>query len=657
VLKRWLAAEIGRAPTLYAVLLLVGASLLAYSNSLDAGFHYDDAHHIVANPYLRDARFVPQFFHRPDMFSAMPGHVMYRPLLLVTLAWNYQLGGYDPLHWRLTSIALHALCTVGVFLTFRLLLAQLHPRRERAANAGGLVAALCFALHPVFTESVDYASARSSLLSGCLLVWAFYCHRRACATARGLPRLLLWTASLALFAGALLAKEVAVVFPALLLWAAVLETRHRAAVLPSLLLLALYLVVRRLVLGTAVLDFAAHQAGVATADPGSGGARPILWNLATQARVVAAYVGMLLLPGDLCADRFVRVSRTVFEPAVLFGATVILGLLALAWRARRSHPLVSLGIVWFFVSLAPTSSVIPLNVVMNEHRLYLPGIGAMIALAGAVQPLWRRRTRVLVPVCAAACVLLALLTLRRNEDWRDGQRLWESAVRVSPESAGAWNSLGAERGARGDFEGAAGAYAKALALDPNSWNASFNLGTLHLQRGRATGDYAMLERAEEWLELSERIRPDATRSQWFLAETWWAMGRREKAKSSFERLAGFSPLLFEMSRYPLARMALERGDTETAARLYDEALRSARDPVSALLGLAGLSVVSGREDWARKQVEAAMTARPHDPEPHLFLARLRPGTAEAARHLFEAERRGYRPTEADRSELLARRKA
>ncbi|MGQ0612756.1 MAG: tetratricopeptide repeat protein [Planctomycetaceae bacterium] len=656
-MRRWFAAEIGRAPTLYALLLLVAVSFLAYANSLDAGFHYDDAHHIVANPYLRDAKYVPQFFHRPDMFSAMQGHVMYRPLLLVTLAWNYQWGGYDPLHWRLTSIALHALCTGGVFLTFRLLSAQLQPRRERAANAGGLVAALCFSLHPVFAETVDYASARSSLLAGCLLVWATYCHRRACTAARGLPRLGFWSASLALFAGALLSKEIAVVFPALLFWAAVLEKRHRAAVLPSLLVLALYLVVRRLVLGTAVLDFAARQVGLAAADPGSGGARPILWNLATQVRVVAAYVGMILLPGDLCADRFVRVSRGFLEPAVLFGASVILGLLTLAWRARRSHPLVSLGIVWFFVSLAPTSSIIPLNVVMNEHRLYLPGIGAMFALAGAVQPLWRSRAGALVPIGAALCVLLALLTLRRNEDWRDSQRLWESAVRVSPQSAGAWNSLGVERGARGDFEGAAGAYAKALALDPDSWNASFNLGTLHLQRGRETGDYALLERAEEWLELSLKLRPDSTRSQWFLAETWWAMGRRENAKSAFERLAGLSPLLFEMSRYPLARMALERGDSETAARLYDEALRSARDPVSALLGLARVSLVAGREDLARQQVDAAMAARPHDPEPHLFLARLRPGTSEAARHLFEAERRGYRATEADRAELLFRRKA
>ena len=122
---------------------------------------------------------------------------------------NYLQGGYDPLPWRLTAIALHALTAVGVFLTIRTLAAQLLPRPNRGAEGGALVAALVFAVHPVFTEAVDYASARSSLLASCFLVWAFLVHRWAAGRRPGPGRVALWALSLLLFACALLSKEIA----------------------------------------------------------------------------------------------------------------------------------------------------------------------------------------------------------------------------------------------------------------------------------------------------------------------------------------------------------------------------------------------------------------------------------------------------------------
>jgi len=645
----WLRREIARAPGAYAALLVVAVSFVAYSNSLRAGFHYDDTHHIVANPFLRDLGFVPQYFHRPDMFSALPGHDMYRPLLLATFALDYHWGGYDPLPWRLTAIALHAFCSVGVFLTFRTLRAQLTPARQGSATLGALVAALLFSLHPVFTEAVDYASARSSLLAGGLTVWAFFLHRKA-GGAGGPWRLAAWIASLLCFAAALLSKEIATVFPALLLWTAVLERRGYLAALPAIAVAALYFYARRQLLGAAVLDFQAHEAAVAAADAGSGGARPILWNLYTQARVIGAYLILLLFPRGLCIDRYVRVSETPFEPGVIAGALAIAGLLALAWRLRRTHPLASLGIVWFFVALAPTSSVIPLNVVMNEHRLYLPGAGLVLALGPAVLRLRR-------PVLLAAGGVLLALTLHRNAQWSDPVRIWESAVEVSPDSTGAWNSLGVQRLAAGDFDGALAAYRRALDLDPRSWNAAFNLGTAHLARGRERGDAALLREAERWLQHSLALRPDATRSEWYLAETRFEMGRRDEAQAAFERLGGGSARLYEMTRYPLARIALARGDAAAAEARYREALEDGADPVAARLGLAQVAVFLGRRTEARHEAERALAERPHDPLPHMFLAKLDPGTPRAVKHLFEAERRGYRPTEAEREGVLARRRA
>ncbi len=642
-MRAWLLRETARAPRFWSCALLVAAAFLAYANSLGGAFHYDDGHHIVGNPFLRDPKYWLQFFHRPDLFSALEGHHMYRPLVLLSYALNYHQGGYDPLPWRLTAIALHALTAVGVYLTIRSLAAQLRQRPRRAAGSGALVAALVFAVHPLFTEAVDYASARSSLLATCCLLWAFLAHRTAGRTPRGARRVALWLLSLLLFTMALLSKEIAIVFPVLLLLAAWLDRKGYVAVLPAALVALLYLFVRHALLGAAVLDFAARAR--ADADPGSGGARPILWNLYTQARVVVSYLALLLFPRDLTPNRYVRVSETPFELPVIASCLLLLALLHLGWRGRARRPLLCLGILWFFVALAPTSSIIPLNQVMNEHRLYLPAVGLAIAFATAA---WR------LPRAAKPAIVVALLglTLVRNRDWADPVRLWESAVRASPLSDGSWNSLGVQRRLRGDLEGARGALLRARDLAPHSWDATFNLGTLLLQIGRERGEYAALEEAQRWLLRSMELRPDATRSRWYLAETLKEMRRPEQAEAIWRALACESTRLYEMTRYPLAALALERGRPEEAEARYREALAEGSDPVPAWLGLGKVALDRGDRPEAARCAAEAGRSRPHAGEPWLFLARLYAGSALGARHLIEAERRGVRVTDAERRSIL-----
>ncbi len=648
-LVAWLRGEIGRATALYAAVGVIAAACLAYANSLDGGFHYDDGHHIVANPFLRSLDYVDDYFTRPDMFSALPDHEMYRPVLLLTFALNYHWGGYDPLPWRLTALALHAFCAVGVFLTIRILCVQLLDSTSRSATGVGFVAALFFALHPVFTETVNYASARSSLLATALMLWAFYCHRKAAAFSRAGVRTVLWTLSLALFGLALLSKEIAIVFPALLFWLAWQERRGFLAVLPSLLVAVLYLhFARGELLGSPVIDFAAREAAAQAApDPALGGGRPMLWNLFTQARVVPAYVALFILPAGLCVDRYVRVSETPWEAGVVLGVILIVALLVAAWRLRHRRPLVSLGLTWFFLALAPTSSVIPLNVVMNEHRLYLPGIGVEFLVAALL-----RRGGLRPWLVGTLAVVACVVTMSRNRDWRDSYRLWESTVAVSPQSPGAWNSLGVQRGARGEFEGAVEAYQNAIRLNPRAWNATFNMGTLQLRRGRETGQVEHFATAERWLNRSLEIEPRSQRSRWYRAEVWWEQDRRDEARSAFHELASESARLYEMTRFPLAKMALDEGDYDTSEVCYRYVLKFGNDPVGAHLGLARLAEERGDAAEVVRCARAAMQARPHDPAPHIFQARRKVGTLEAMRHLFEAERRGYRASAEERRQIM-----
>ena len=70
-------------------------------------------------------------------------------------------------------------------------------------------------------------------------------------------------------------------------------------------------------------------------------------------------------------DDFV-ISKTLLSPWTTLPA--IAGLLALAVGAlvlRKKHPLITFGIVFFFVAHALESTIIPLEIAF-EHRNYLP---------------------------------------------------------------------------------------------------------------------------------------------------------------------------------------------------------------------------------------------------------------------------------------------
>ena len=97
-----------KSPLSFLLLAALGL-LLVYQNALDNSFHYDDFHSIKANPHIRNLANIPAFFQRPEMFSGMAERAMYRPLVLVSYALNYWLGGLDVQGFHLFNLGLHGL--------------------------------------------------------------------------------------------------------------------------------------------------------------------------------------------------------------------------------------------------------------------------------------------------------------------------------------------------------------------------------------------------------------------------------------------------------------------------------------------------------------------------------------------------------------------
>jgi hypothetical protein len=100
-------------------------------------------------------------------------------------------------------------------------------------------------------------------------------------------------------------------------------------------------------------------------------------NLLSQANVIIEYMKLLILPSPdrLNVDHEFQLAKSLFEYPTFLSVTVIFSLSGLAIYLRRKARVLSFAVLWFFVTLIPSSSLIPTTEIMVEYRLYLPSFG------------------------------------------------------------------------------------------------------------------------------------------------------------------------------------------------------------------------------------------------------------------------------------------
>ncbi|MDB6146734.1 MAG: tetratricopeptide repeat protein, partial [Spartobacteria bacterium] len=197
--------------------------------------------------------------------------------------------------------------------------------------------------------------------------------------------------------------------------------------------------------------------------------------LITQPYVALLYLKTFFWPIGLSADYDLNPFATTDDARFWAGVVfifffVLAGITAAVFKKTR---VIGFGLLWFLVALLSTSSL-PLAEVMNDHRTFLPYIGLVIAIAGAIS-LWidRRATYSITGKIAAGCAVALLLcangytTRQRNKVWKSEETLWRDVVTKSPRNGRGLMNYGNTLMAKGDFNGALDYFHRALALTPH----------------------------------------------------------------------------------------------------------------------------------------------------------------------------------------------
>ena len=323
-------------------------------------------------------------------------------------------------------------------------------------------------------EAVVYLSGRSVLLSTALLLGALLAHERGRDDAPS-ARAWRWLSLLA-FVLAVLARETALVYPLLLVvWEASRPEggKKRLALAPGLLAGILAGVLFTL---SRYRDLAAFSAEL----------RSPLDSVAMNLAGLPESLSLWFRPWALS---LIHPEPAIAAPRVMLGLSIILFLAIIALRGRRHGgmaALAGLAAVWVLITLAPTHGLIARRDVITERQLYLAWVGPSLLAGGLWMALRRTPAARLLPV-AGAMVLLGAgwASMRRVELWKDEVRLWRDTVQKAPDSALAWNNLGAARREAGDIPGAADAFRRAIMLDPSAPKPRFNLLALEMISFRA----------------------------------------------------------------------------------------------------------------------------------------------------------------------------
>jgi protein O-mannosyl-transferase len=422
-----------------AVAALSVLVLIAYLPSLSNGFVWDDNQQIVMNPDLRGDTPWSRLFSSDvwgHIHPNQPGHTnYYRPLQMVAYRVTIDWFGMKAQSLHLLSIAFALAAVLAAFAVYLRL-------TKRVAIA--FAAAALFAVHPMHSEAVDWISALPEL--GCatfvlvafgLFLSAYGRTADAVPNARQSPKRWLWLClSIIAFAVALLWKETAVVFPALVAAYVLCTDRGTVAAklrssakvsAPFWFVLAGYLALRFRILGflsTSQRIWGLNDFQVALND----------------CHLLAMYWWKLAIPIPLNAYYLFSPVRSVFDARAVSGILFLLIAFAAIVYAFRHASVAGFAALWVFITLLPVMNIYALGRnAFAERYLYLPSVGFCLLIAIlASLAINRLPKKSLLPVSAillAGVVFwLSWETFTRNPDWHDDATLFHQTLSVSPDA-------------------------------------------------------------------------------------------------------------------------------------------------------------------------------------------------------------------------------
>ena len=592
--------------------LLGLVTFVLYSGSLSFDFVWDDWPQIVNSPIIRTWSNLPRAFGSDLWYHVARRQVYYRPLFVAWSMLNYTLFGLRPWGWHLGAVLLHVAAVTAVFWL---------ARRLGLEYWTAALTALIFALHPIHIEPVTWVSAASDTMVtmfAALAFAAFLNGRNSERNTRQEKRVAWRIASLALLACALLTKEMAVVFSALVgiyAWLDPAETRASPGrrILGAAKEAAPYVV---LTLAYALLRKHALLHATGQFNPNHG-----MMDVArTLPLVMSIYLRQLLVPVGITGLYYTpyvtsAILNQVVAPAAVLGAALI-GLWY--WNRREGNSIVAFAGLWLLVGLAPALYLRNFSDgdFVRDRYMYLPSIGFAILAAIGLRhlPSFKGWSAQAMQGCAVLvlCGGYVCASLAQQVYWGSDLLMLARGQALYPGNPYAVAGLAKEYSQRGAHERAIELAESVVRDHPEYGYGPLALAEVYIHAGR-------FEEGRVWLG---RVNPDYSKSEVGmagLAGLYGQMGDYERAFALCSEILDKEPNLYS-ALYNCGNIHLMDGQYTDAERLLSHAVQLVPEQAAPKHFLGRALLQDGRNAKAQPYLLQAAAMDPKVWDYHYWLA-------------------------------------
>ena len=599
-LARAQSAEGSRRRTALFACVCALVGLATYANSLSGPLVFDDVSAIVFNPQIR------HLWPLVDALAPPRGTVLAsRPLVNLSFAVNYALGGFSVRGYHLVNVGLHILSALLLFGIVRLTLAgpRLRDRVGPTADTVALACALVWMVHPIQTDAVDYLTQRSELMMGLFYLLTLYCAIRALRSDSPDGWHAAAVVSCLLGAGC---KESIVTAPVIVVLydrMFVFDSMKDALRARTGLYVGLWLSwVELAAVATSRNKTVGFSSGVSA------------WTyLLNQTQMISQYLKLTIWPHALVIDY--GVPRPYGLMDVLPQALLVVALLMVTGITLVRSPMAGFLGAWFFITLAPTSSFIPIvSEVGAERRMYLPLAGLVVAAVLGVYR-WSRTTNVAPYVLACVVAALALGTVQRNRDYVSNVALLQTSVDRWPHGRSRFNlAFAFDKQGRTDE-----AIAQLRAGAADNPQAQYALASKFYDLGRFA---AAITELKGFLGRAHVVPPDVVKGHNLLALALAQQGELQPAVDELQRALQLDPDNPDLHGN-LAFVLLQMRDFEGSRQHYEKYLTRSPATAFVLTSLGTALAELGDRDGARNRFRDALALDPNDADARAGLLNLK----------------------------------
>lgn len=599
--------------SLLQYLLVALLALFVYLNTLGHGFVFDDNGFIVKNTFIQNSRILDIFSYEFLRHSWEDLDVN-RPLMVISLMFDFSIWHLNPMGYHLTNLILHAANTI----IFLYLLKSIFSNSRIP-----ILAVLLFAVHPVHIQAVNAINFREDLLVTFFYMLSLACFIRGVDSNNSMWRFFL---SFWFYLLALLSKEMAITLPLIcfIYLTAWKQARRQwwvfaGYILVTAVYLLFFLYIKQFSGGSVITDLTLLQR---------------IYGLLTA---FGRYLWLHLFPIGLTADYDPRLFYTFTADNI---ASAVITLVLFIWSLYRAIIKPSPAFFFlalFYITLIPVTNMIPILNPVAERYLYLPSIGLITIAAMGINYLMDKRGRTVVMIVLAALIMFfSILIIIENRVWKDEYFLWsdtlkkvptnatahskigaiyarenqydkaftehQAALKYSPDNlffrAAIHNSLGMLYMKNGQYPKAYEEFQAAIKLSPQYYEALINLGTLYvkeLQYDKALAEY----------QAALSLKPDSDEIYHKLGLLYTKLKQHDRAYSAYQKALELNPGNSNIY-FDLGMLLFEDSNIDSAIAMVKKGLNITPDDAWAHSFLGDLYMKIDNKEMALKEYDKAL---------------------------------------------------